>query len=324
MQRIPIYILGLFLIFVSNIQAQEHDAIKDIIAEFNKVNTQSEKIRFSKRGFKIPQKGGHYQGVQVKQYNNGERYAFISGSSAEISYYFTIALGETNKVLAYQEIQPKPMIHAGGFQIIQDKLFVGIEDDKARTISNISVYDISRPENTNQAPILTIERKGLYQKATAGAVAITDYENKHLLFVGTWDNATIDIYWSNGKPLSDSNCTFLQEKTWVANDANKTNWLTPTYGSYQNMNFIKQQDGKLFLLAFCETAEEKNIADLYEVTPTSDAPINQWLVKKASKTFNCQKTSFKSGSGVFITPQGQMEIYSCAHQGNILELFSSD
>lgn len=316
------------MVLASNLIAQKHNTVKDVIAAFNKINTQSKKIKFSKQGVKIPKKGGHYQGVQVTQNKAGKRYAFISGSSAKVSYYFTVALAvtfdEINKVIAYKELQPKPMNHAGGFQIIQDKLFVGIEDDNARMISNISVYDIGDPTNTNNRPILNIERKGLYQKATAGAVAITDYEDKHLLFVGTWDNATIDIYWSNGKALTDSKCTFKQQFSWIAEEANRTKWVTPTYGSYQNMNFIKQQDGKLFLIAFCETADGKNIADLFEVTPSSGVPINEWLVKKASKTFNCQKTSFRSGSGVFITPQGQMEIYSCTHHGNNLELFGSN
>jgi hypothetical protein len=311
------------LAFSYKLPAQKHIPIEDVQQAFNAISQQSEIIEFDMDKYTIPESGGHYQGVQVVK-TDGKKYAFISGSSDIVSYYFTIELNGNSKVTAFNSIMPKPMKHAGGFQIIGKNMFIGIEDDKARTVSKILIYDISNPTSANHQSFLQIERKGAYQQATAGAVAVTDLGKQHLLFVGTWDNKTIDIYQSNSKSLDDPECVFKQEGTWVSYIADRSQWIDDSYGSYQNMNFIKQRDGKLFLIAFCETKEGKNTADLFEVNPSADVPIKAWLVKKATRIFDCQKTSFRSGSGVHVTENGEIEIYSCAHHGNVLEYFSSE
>ncbi|MEM1135415.1 MAG: hypothetical protein AAGI07_06205 [Bacteroidota bacterium] len=311
----------LFVVSFLSVFAQPSATVQHVENAFAAIPTHAQKVTFDFEAYTIPKHGGHYQGIQLME-SKGEKYAYITGSSETVAYYFAISLGETNKVAAFNSLLTKPMKHAGGFQIIQDILVVGVEDDKARTVSKILFYSLDNPLSTNIQPLISIDRDGLYQQATAGAVAITRWNDKHLLFVGTWDNATIDVYSSNGFSLNDPNCSFKMIDTWVSYKADRSHWIDKNYGSYQNMNLINQSDGRYYLIAFCKTEKGEDRADLFEVNVSENIPNKKWLIKKGTKIFHCRKTSFKSGSGVFITQDGKMEIYSCAHHGNILEVFS--
>ena len=163
-----------------------------IVSKFNRIEENPSVISF-KNNKKINNRGGHLQGIQFIQ-NNTNKYALLSGSSDSYSYYSVIKLGTESEVISVNKLMGKPFKHAGGFQIFQNYLAVGIEDNSKKDKSKVCIYDISDPENPSTKPLAIIEREGKPLRSTAGCVGITKYKNNALLAVGDWDTKHIDFY----------------------------------------------------------------------------------------------------------------------------------
>ena len=121
--------------------------------------------------------GGHLQGIQYYKHNQNE-YFYLTGSSDSNSYYVVLKMDVENSVISVNNILPKPYKHAGGFQISNNFMAIGVEDNSARNKSKVFIYSIDNPEEPPQEPLAIIERSGEEKKATAGCVGIIEISDE--------------------------------------------------------------------------------------------------------------------------------------------------
>ena len=291
---------------ISNFPKTEHF---DFITEFNNIETTPE-IKIFTNEFEINNTDGHLQGIQKFENDNGE-YVLMSGSSDSYSYCSVVKLGNENKVILLNKLMEKPFKHAGGFQIFQNYLAVGIEDNSAKDKSKVCIYDISEPEKPLAKPLTVIERNGEPLRSTAGCVGIAKYKNKALIVVGDWDSKNLDFYSGDFEKMNNS--TFKKIYSIDTKSISRKDWINNEWHSYQNINLFNI-DEKLYLIGLGQTKTAENIVDLYIVTEESTGIFS--LKKVASKTFNCTKEcSFKAAAGVDFSNE-KFKIFSCGYNVN--------
>lgn len=278
----------------------------DFITEFNKIEVNPEIITFT-NDLEINNTEGHLQGIQGFENDQG-KYVLISGSSGSYSYCSVVKLGIKNKVVSINKLMEKPFKHAGGFQIFQNYMAVGIEDNSVKDKSKVCIYDISEPENPLANPIAVIQRNGEPLRNTAGCVGMANYKNKALIVVGDWDSKNLDFYSVDFEKINNS--AFEEIGSIDTESILKKDWIDNDWHSYQNINLFNI-DEKLYLIGLGQTENSENIADLFEVTEESTG--NFFLQKIAAKTFNCtNECSFKAGAGMEYA-NGKFKIYSCGY-----------
>ena len=308
--RFVLTLITTVLFFSGNTCKAQVVQLNNVAEAFEKISDHPVLYDFKKTGVKIPG-GGHLQGIQgwrdagddssayIKAGFTPIEYVAITGSSNTSSYYVTVRLNSKDgedKVVSLQKLIATPYRHAGGCQLIDKKLFVGIEDNETKNKSRIMM--ISLPDTGKEGEKIIIERQGSYKRSTAGAVGVTQIHNDHyLVAVGDWDSRNIDFYISrlySGKAF-DSLTTFH------APDNEK--WC-----SYQSINLLSDKAGNLFLIGFC-LDENKNRADLFKVSIEKDGTV---FVPVQTRYFKCPKgTSFRYGAGVRILNEQEIEIYAC-------------
>jgi len=257
---------------------------------------------------KVNNNGGHLQGAQLFQ-KDKSKYAILSGSSDSYAYLSVIKLDDKNEVISVNRLMDKPFKHAGGIQIFENYLAVGIEDNDQKDKSKVCIYDISDPENVPTKPIAIIEREGKPKRSTAGCIGITKYKNQALLAVGDWDTKNIDFYTC---PFNEiQNNAFKKRQSINIEKSSKENWMDSNWYSYQNINlFTFSKD--LYLIGLGQNEKNEDIADLYRLNEQSTN--NFSLIKLATKTFKSKnESSFKAGAGMVFNETGEMQIISCGY-----------
>ncbi len=297
------------------IVAQVPDVLKAMAAIDS---TASQEIRFD-LGDGLPA-GGHLQGIQWI-HRGGADALLLSGSSAAHSYFLTVTLNDAEvKPATFTKLLDSPFRHAGGIQVVAKRyVAVGLEDNHTMDIAKLWIVD---GERALSDPLVAINRSGEVKRATAGAVAMASVGNRCLLIVGTWDSATLDVYWSDSTPWSKPVKPFEKRETWSAATADRKGWSDQGYGSYQNLNLIREDSGKLFLVGFC-LDDDSHRMDLFEFLLDDKTPTSQRLIKRATKLFDCAKTSFKAGAGLRVLDDGSLKIYACSHREGVIEVFEN-
>ncbi len=300
--------------------ADMNPPVDDVSAAFDKVPLTPHELACQPADFSIPA-GGHFQGIQ-QAVIGGRNFVVISGSSDSDSYLVLATVKDsTAQIASFKRLLPRPFRHAGGFQILGDYLAVGIEDNNAKDASRVWILESSQLLGSESPkPIVEIERRGPYKRATAGAVGIARVHGRHVLLVATWDSATIDIYTSNGKTFHDPGFKFRLRETWEANSADRSNWSDQHYATYQNINLVVDKMDRVFMVGFARTGAE-NIADVFELRMEESAPMAKRFEKIGRRIFRCRQTDFRSGSGLAITDSGEMLILSCGHREFAVERF---
>lgn len=248
-----------------------------------------------KNRHKLNHRGGHLQGIQaVKQ--NGEDIFVVTGSSSTYSYYATLGkVGGKYEVIETKKLLNKPYKHAGGFQINDDMMAIGIEDNEAKNTSMVFIYKAVENGAWGTEPFTIIKRDGETKRMTAGCVAIASLEENTLVIVGDWDTKNLDFYLM--KPDGKHDLVATLETN------NLEDWL-----SYQNINLVRDEDGNLYLIGLGSQGED-DMANLYKLN------ISDWknisLTKVRSRNFGSQKkTKFRWGAGVYLD-DGYLKIISC-------------
>jgi hypothetical protein len=312
-------ITALFLILCINSFGQVFSG-NSLVSEFNDLDSNPKIINFSNT-LEINNSGGHLQGIQAIETNEG-KYFVLSGSSDSYSYYTVVKKGDKNEVISVNKLMDKPFKHAGGFQIFQNYMVVGIEDNDAKDKSKVCIYNISNPEKPEKKPVVVIERSGSKLRSTAGCVGMTRYKNKILLAVGDWDTKNIDFY--SCKSGEFPNAEFDLFHSINIETISKENWTDKQWLSYQNINLFSFNDDELYLVGLGQNNKNENVADLYHLIDDGAGIFN--ITKTASKTFNCEnEVSFKNGAGVEFSGGGELEIIACGyniHQTSYLNYFS--
>jgi hypothetical protein len=209
-------------------------------------------------------KGGHLQGIQLL---NGT--LVVSGSSEKFAYLGLFEMLEgAFRFVGIKKLAEDPLSHAGGFQIADNWLAVGIEDPQRKRRSIVQLIDVSSFKTISAPPAHTLRRKGEYKLSTAGAVALVLRKDHFLLAVGTWDCTTIDFYKSNHLNPYGEDFRLQRWTSWDSRQAVRKNWSSKTYGSYQNLQLTEDSTG-LYITGFCRSTNGLDRADVYRLNTGS-------------------------------------------------------
>lgn len=302
----PLIILLHILIF--NASAQTGNNEVKLMKGIENIS-QSPIIIEYKNSFNIINEGGHLQGIQTFTGGKSEYFIF-SGSSSEYSYYSIVKIGTENMVISVNKILEKPFKHAGGFQIYNHLMAIGVEDNDERNKSKVFIFDLKKPENPAREPLAIIDRMGTKNRATAGCVGIITIHDKVLVVVGDWDTAHLDFYRIDEEKLYDEGATLELEYSMDTKKIDKSGWVDQEWLSYQNINFIIDPSGTLYLAGMTSNLAEENVVDVYEVI-SPDLTIFELKKVYSRKIPGQNLTKFRWGAGISQNEDGSVIIYSC-------------
>jgi hypothetical protein len=276
---------------------------------FLKIDTEPQ-IILCKNELEVNNQGGHLQGVQLQVKDDAE-YAIISGSSENYAYYAVVKLDNYKEVLSVNILMHKPFKHAGGMQIFQDLMVIGIEDNTAKDKSKVCIYDLIDPETPPVKPLAMFTRKGEPFRSSAGCCGLTRIGNGYLVVVGDWDTKHLDFYLFDEHKFEQDFNALDPLYTLDTEKMDRSGWSDIEWHPYQNINLLQDADGRSYLVGFGQNDQNENIADLFLV---ENKDLKEFRLKKLlSKTFNCkQGADFRSGAGISLQPDGKLKIISCA------------
>ncbi len=280
--------------------------LDDVARAFARIPTRPRAISIDRRGVALPA-GGHFQGIQ--RLAPGPLRLAISSSSDSRSYLVLCDLaddGSSGRARPPIRLADAPMHHAGGCQAVGHHLVVGVEDDDAKTTSQVQFWNLAgAPGRLDR---LTIDRRGRAEVSTAGAVGLTSYRGGAALVVATWDAGTIDLYTCAQDPFLPGAGPFRLQRTWSRAGADKTGWVDANVGDYQSVNLVTQANGTLFLIGFNRSGGD-DWMDLFALD--AEAPPARMLRKVAKKHMYCTNgCTFRHGAGVFVASSSQFEVYA--------------
>ena len=261
-----------------------------------------------KNSWEINNQGGHLQGIQMMRHD-GSDYFVVTGSSSDYSYYVIMKSGAPGMVVSVNRILGKPFKHAGGFQIHENLMAVGVEDNNRRKKSKVFIFNMENPERPPREPLAVIERFGTAGRGTAGCVGITTVGAQVLIVVGDWDTRHLDFYVTDREKLERGNAAIELEYTIDAVKADKSGWINEQWAAYQNTNFLKDHEGNLYLAGFGSDAEGNDLLDLFRVESPDLATFK--IKKIYTKNFGKHPpTAFRFGAGMMQSHE-KMAIFSC-------------
>ena len=303
--RLNVVFLTLFLCQVPMVNAQDNASETKIIGMLDEVSTEPVAVPFVNH-VEVNGHGGHLQGIQKIEYD-GSTWFFLTGSSDSYSY-LAVVDGDKGEVVSINKLLDRPFKHAGGFQIYKNLMAIGIEDNSGRKRSKVYVWRLDDLLNISSEPMKVIEREGEYERATAGCVAISEIDGYILVVVGDWDTRHLDFYTIRDKDLHDENVDFEKVYSITTSEIDKTNRFNDEWGSYQNINLLKDSSGGLFLAGMSKENGE-NVLDLFKITTREMTSFD--LQKVYSKKFGRgDEVNFDWGAGVFMN-KDKMEVLTC-------------
>jgi hypothetical protein len=295
-----ITIAGLLLILNVCVKAQVVQ-LNDVRTAFGSINTKP-KIYSFKSKYKAPA-GGHLQGIQP--YHAYEKpfsgQIVLTGSSNSYSYYLKAHLNGHVDTLA--KIAGSPFRHAGGCQVVNPNLVVGVEDNIAKDKSQLTAI---RLVDTIETEVLKI-RQGQFKRSTAGAVGCASVKSNFFLFaIGDWDTRNIDFY-------------SLDEQTGFDSIATFSFGVAGPPCSYQSINLVTDTNNHIYLIGLGKDGNT-NRADLYAVE-------NYKLTLVATRLFKTNNgCSFRYGAGINCNTAQSLQIYTCQRRlkkNNKVNVFGS-
>ena len=212
--------------------------------------------------------------------------------------------------------------HAGGLSMLGSILAVPMHGGSPR-VAKVVFYDLAEPESPRRLPV-EIARPG----RKASATALTRLPNGHYLVavLAAFDGLPLrlDFYLSRSTVLDDG---FLPEPvTWRVSGVAARPGQDRTFNHFQSINFIRQADGRLYLVGFHNRVGPHTIlpgrdyADLYEVlfpramTEGADPILEMPTVTKvANRMLRCTDgfCSLDAAAGLFVDPVTKaMSVYA--------------
>jgi hypothetical protein len=245
---------------------------------------------FISNELEIPNTGGHLQGVQwVEQEGNPK--LLISGSSLTQAYILQVDLNseKTEKLIT---LMNQPYRHAGGFQVSEPYLAVGIEDNHTKTTSKVCLYKYHETNLFAAQPNMIIERSGEPKRRTAGSVGLLSIGDSYLMVVSNWDSRNWDFYLVD--PANNSS-QLLYQFTAPA-----------TFPNYQSINFIRDSE-MIYAVGFYQE-EQVGYGDLIRVSKATEfEPIMEQII---TKTFECRDlVDFGAAAGLQVDNKGKLHVW---------------
>jgi len=263
--------------------------VKNVPEAFEALSSEPEVILISNE-IKVPSEGGHLQGVQVIEKNGTEK-LLISGSSITKAYVLQVDLA-TRKADTLIPLMKEPYRHAGGIQVSEPYMAVGIEDNFTKTSSKVCVYNYRDGNLYKARPTLTMDRKGEPKQQTAGSTGLLAIDSGYLMVVSNWDSRNWDFYRIDPEQ---------NEKKLLASFAAPDDWA-----SYQSINLIKDEEAMYAIGFYSE--EHIGYADLILVS--SLEAFEPIMDKVRTKTFNCtNEVDFGAAAGLQVDQEGNLHIW---------------
>lgn len=264
--------------------------VKNVPQAFTALGSDPEIIHIN-NAIEVPTEKGHFQGVQVISEEGNEK-LLISGSSLSTAYMLQVDLAtqKTDKLIPLMEA---PFRHAGGIQVSEPYVIVGIEDNFIKTVSKVCLYNYHDADLLKAATNMTIDRQGEAEKQTSGATGLLALETSYLAVVSNWDSRNWDFYHID----PDKNEQKLLESFAAPDD----------WAGYQAINLIKDSEA-IYAIGFYQK-EALGYADLILVS--KHGPFKPILEKVSAKTFNCKKgVDFGAAVGLQVDHQGNLHIWA--------------
>lgn len=292
----------------------------------------------------------HFQSIQRVP---GSNYLVVSGSdpNGPMSSLFVIRLASRSGDSAFGSNLPgagppprgdavvtrvdvdATLWHAGGLATYGRVLVVPVYGGNPLA-GRVLFYDMADPGHPVRMPV-QIERPG----RKAYAVAVMRLPNGHYLVAVLSDRdelaRRLDLYLSRTEDLADG--FGAEAVTWFADAVTARNGQDANFGDFQNISFVQQTDGRIFLVGLHNTAPSMDIlpgrdyADLYEMefpdslaqlaTPTLRVPV---VTKIANRHLVCRDghCNFDAAAGLYVDRDGSLAIYAATFwlDGSTLKL----
>lgn len=216
--------------------------------------------------------------------------------------------------------------HSGGISLLGNALAIPLEGDVGSRIVFVDVTDPERPRRI----AIDIERPG----RKAGAVALARIMDGRFLCAVWWEvqakpRGRIDFYLSKDDDLFHGFVAQPIEWSWaaVAVESGQPGNQPGDRGdpAYQCINFVAEPGGGLYLVGTENNSSKAPLdrdndrADLLRVelpasSGESSAPPPR-LVRIATRQLKCRDEfgNFDAAAGVYVTPDGQLHLYSAYH-----------
>jgi hypothetical protein len=264
--------------------------VKNVPEAFEALSSEPEIILLDNT-IKVPTDMGHFQGVQVIVKNGTEK-LLVSGSSLTKAYILQIDL-PTRKSDKLFTLMHEPYRHAGGIQVSEHYIVVGIEDNFAKTVSKVCLYNYRDTSLYKAQPNVSIYRKGEAKRQTAGATGLLVMGDNYLAVVGNWDSRNWDFYQISPEKGDHE----ILERFTAPDD----------WASYQSINLIKDEKA-IYAIGFYQK-ETVGYADLILVSRLGSFEL---IMKKViSKSFYCNHgADFGSAAGLQVDNEGHLHIWS--------------
>lgn len=263
--------------------------VNNVPEAFEALSSEPETI-FISNEIKVPSEGGHLQGVQVIEKNGTEK-LLISGSSLTQAYVLQVDLA-TRKTDTLIALMKEPYRHAGGIQVSEPYLVVGIEDNFTKTSSKVCLYNYRDGNLYKARPTFTMDRKGEAKRQTAGSTGLLAIDTGYLMVVSNWESRNWDFYRIDPEK---------NEQKMLASFAAPDDWA-----SYQSINLIRDKEA-IYAIGFYNK-ERVCYADLILVSSLETfEPIMQ---KVHTKIFNCtNEVDFGAAAGLQVNEEGNLHIW---------------
>ena len=264
--------------------------VENVPQAFDALSSEPEVILINNK-VKVPHRHGHFQGVQPFNKNGSEK-LLISGSSRSKAYVLQIDL-TTLKSETLIPLMKDPYRHAGGIQVSEPYLIVGIEDNIIKTTSKVCLYNCLNNALDQAQPSITINREGKAKRHTAGATGLLAMEEGYLAVVANWDSRNWDFYHiAPEKGKQELLYSFEAPQDW---------------GSYQSINLIKDTSA-IYAIGFYK----KDMIGTADLMLVSKLGYFELIMEKIrSKTFNCKKgVDFNSAVGLQVDQEGKLHFWA--------------
>ncbi len=215
----------------------------------------------------VPTENGHFQGIQVME-TQGRKKLLVSGSSLHRSYILQVDMErqETDTLIT---LMKDPFRHAGGIQVSNGYLAVGIEDNFKKTSAKACLYNYRNGNLYKSIPDVIIDRTGEVKRPTTGATGLLAREEGYLMVVANWDSRIWDFY-----SVEPENGKYRLLKSFEAPD---------DWASYQSINLIMDEKD-IYAIGFHQEMKTGR-ADLIHVSSVDH--FEPQMKKIGTKFFNC-------------------------------------
>jgi hypothetical protein len=250
----------------------------------------------------------HFQGIQRLPEPG---YLAISGSSRHGSDLFIVRLAEESPGEVVARVQLDDVLgHAGGISMLGSILAAPLHGGSPR-VAKVVFYDLAEPESPRRLPV-EIVRPG--RKASATALTRLDNGRYLVAVLAAFDGLPLrlDFYLSRSTALGDG---FLPDPVmWRVSSVAARPGQDRTFNHFQSISFIRQADGRLYLIGFHNRVGPHTIlpgrdyADLYEVlfpAMEGDSILGMpTITKVANRMLRCTDgfCSLDAAAGLFVDP----------------------